>query len=139
MQQNLVLIFYTLIAIVVLWFLTMTVSRNLFLHSDSDLSISGTVAINDTDIGNQCGDDYTNSSEPVEYKLNNEGKIVYLCPQGLWPIQSKVVAATLTDQFRNSLSPAAQAKLLQLYPPQPTQPATNPFLAAPTAGTGTQQ
>lgn len=129
MRGNLIVILWTLIGIAVAWFLMMSISRNIFLHSDIDISVYGTVPMNITDIGNQCGDDYVNSNERIEFKLNTAGKIVYLCPQGLSPIQKKVTAVILTDDFRNTLRPNEQAKVFISYPLQAAAPPVNPYVS----------
>ncbi|MDR3476638.1 MAG: hypothetical protein P4M14_01235 [Gammaproteobacteria bacterium] len=131
MQQNLVLIIWTIIGIIAVWFLAMAINRNIFLHTDADLSVYGSVAIINTDIGNQCGDEYINSTEQVEFKLTQTGKIVYLCPQGWSPLQKKVTAVTLTDEFRRSLRPNELDKVSIHYPLQVAAPPINPYIAAP--------
>lgn len=117
MQANLRLVVWTLVGVAALWFVIMTANRNLFLHSDVDRTFYGTIAISQTDIGDQCGADYRNSFEPVEYKMNAQGQIVYLCPQGIWPIQRTVVAATIPNNFRKILSPTLIKKLDVVYAP----------------------
>jgi hypothetical protein len=128
MKGNLVLIIWTIIGIIAAWFLAMTINRNIFLHTDADLSVYGTVAINNTDIGNQCGDEFINSSERVEFKLTQTGRIMYLCPQEWSPIQKKVTAVTLTDDFRRSLRPNELDKVSIHYPLQAEAPPINPYL-----------
>lgn len=129
MQSNLGLIIWTVIGFVAAWVFAMSISRNSFLHYDVDASVVGVVNISKTDIGDQCGTDAQASDEKVDYKLDEKNKIVYLCPQTWWPIQDTVIAATITDAFKNSLSPAQQAKVIAAYPEQQKQAPANPFIA----------
>ena len=147
MQNNLKLVIWTLAAMIALWFIALTINRNIFSHSDIDRSILGVITINKTDVGNQCGDEYVNSNELIEYKMNNNSQIVYLCPQGYWPIQKTVIAESLTPAFRASINPLLRDKLDKYYPaaaPQtttanpvaPAAPAPAPATTQPTATEG---
>ena len=131
MRGNLVLILWTFIGIAAVWFLAMSINRNIFLHSDIDMTVYGTVPMNITDIGSQCGDEYASSNEQVEFKLNTEGRIVYLCPQGWSPLQKKVTAVILTDNFRRTLRPNEQTKVSINYPLQTEAQPTNPYVTTP--------
>jgi hypothetical protein len=116
MQDNLKLIIWTLVGLIGAWFIAMTINRNIFLHSDVDRSIVGIMAISKTDIADSCGTEYVNSNEVVEYKLNSSGQIMYLCPQGWWPIQKVIAAGTITDEFRSRIAPVMRSKLNRFYP-----------------------
>jgi len=130
MQENSRFLLFVLSSVIGIWILVMAVNRNLFLHMDADLTVYGSTTIVNTDIGDRCGTGI-NPNTQIEYKLNLKGEIVYLCPQGFWPIQKVVIANTLSEQFRNSLNPGAADKVLQHYPVQPKQEqgaAANPFI-----------
>ena len=134
MQDNLKLIIWTLAGLVAAWFITMAVSRNIFLHTDVDRSLTGVVSIAKTDIGTQCGEEYVNSNALIEYKLNSSNQIVYLCPQGWSPIQKTVMAGNLGDDFRAQINPLQRNKLNKYYPgtEKPAAP-INSTLASPAA------
>jgi hypothetical protein len=131
MQENIKLVIYTIVGLFVLWFIAMTVNRNIFLHSDIDGTFYGTVAMNKTDIGEQCGSETSNNFEMIEYKLNQKDQIIYLCPQGLWPIQKTVIAVNVSDDLRRTFSPAVFAKINAIYPPVATVAAPTLNTAAP--------
>jgi hypothetical protein len=138
MQDTLRLIIFTIIGVIGIWFITMTVDVHIFLHSDIDPLVSGNIPLNRTDISDQCGADNQNSAELIDYKLNTANQIVYLCPLGIWPIRSTVVAATISDNFRRTLSASQLAKVNAAYPPQSEQ-LVNPAAAPnqpPPANTG---
>jgi hypothetical protein len=141
MQGNIKLIIYTIAGLFVLWFIALTVNRNIFLHTDIDGAFYGTVAMNKTDIGDQCGSNNSNNYEIIEYKLNARGQIVYLCPQDLWPIQKIVIAATVSDDLRRTFAPVVQKRIATLYPPpaQPAVPALNTAPPPPDAAPAPQQ
>jgi hypothetical protein len=142
MQSTLRIAILTVVGLLVIWFMIMTVDIHMFLHTDADDIVFGTVPMNRTDIGDRCGTEYVNSTTMVDFKLNGEGQIVYLCPPGISPIRSTVTAVTLSDAFRKMLSPAQQVKVIASYPAvqavtpaaQPNVPQTNaaqPPAAAP--------
>ena len=121
MQDNLRFFLWIVVTLLVAWFTTMTVSRNLFFNYNADSLVSGTVAIQNTDIGNQCG--APSSNELIDYKLTRDGKIIYLCPLGFWPIQKRIVAINLTDNFRKNLPTPFLSKISVYYPePQKVEP-----------------
>jgi hypothetical protein len=129
MQDTVRLIIFTIIGVVGIWFVTMTADVHIFLHSDIDPLVSGNIPLNRTDIGDQCGADNQNSGALIDYKLNTANQIVYLCPLGVWPIRSTVIAATISDNFRRTLSATQLAKVNAAYPPQSEQlvnPAATP-------------
>jgi hypothetical protein len=137
-MENMRLILWTVVAAAAIWFITMTVNRNIFNHSNVERSLTGTIPMSRTDIGDKCGAQYVNANEFVQYKVTPTGQLVYLCPQGLWPIQTTVNAVTLTPDFRNTVSPTFRAKLDLYYPPAgATQTNNNPFNTTPPA-TSTQ-
>lgn len=109
---------WTVAAIIVAWFVTLTINRNLFLNTNIDPIVQGTTIIANTDIGTRCGSD-VNKNEVIEYKLSAAGKIIYLCPLGFWPVQKEIVAVTLTPDFRRQLNPAQLAKIKVFYPEAP--------------------
>jgi hypothetical protein len=116
MQENLRLIMWTAVGVIAIWFIAMTVNRNIFTHANVARRIVGTVPMSKTDIGDKCGSEYVSSDRLVEFKLNSTGQIVYLCPQGLWPIQQSVIAITLSHEFITRLSPEVAARLEIYYP-----------------------
>ena len=132
MQDNLRLMIFTIIGVVVAWFMVMIIDIHMFLHSDINDSVSGEVPMMRTDIGDQCGSEYVNSATLVDFKLNNSGQIVYLCPLGMSPIRKTVIANTLPAAFRNSLTPAQKAKITVTYPDLTPQviPAAQPMNGA---------
>ena len=136
MQDTIRLIIYTILTVIGVWFITMTINTHMFLHSDIDPLVNGFIPLNKTDVGGQCGPEYENSARVIDYKLNTENQIVYLCPQGISPIRTTVVAARISDFFRNKLRPDQLAKVNAAYPPtsQPVQQPLNPGAApAPAA------
>jgi hypothetical protein len=98
------------------WLLAMAVSQSIFSRIDSDFIVRGTIAINNTDIDNQCGMAAKNSNAYVEYKLTVSGRVIYLCPLGWWPIQKRVVAKVLTDNFKRAIPPDYLMKIKPFYP-----------------------
>jgi hypothetical protein len=131
MQENIRLVMWTIVSLAGLWFITMTVNRNLFMHTDREFA--GTVPYIRTDIGSRCGVNIQ-STEFVEYKLNTKGQIVYLCPQGFWPLQKQVVAVILSPELR--LLVGHSDRLGLLYPANATSlinPASTTPAAAPTS------
>jgi hypothetical protein len=115
MQDTLRLMVFTVIGVIGIWFVIMSINVHLFLHTDIDSDVSGIVPISRTDIGNQCGDQYQNSNEFVDFKLNTGNQIVYLCPLGISPIRHTVIATTLTDKFKALLTPKQLAKISAAY------------------------
>jgi hypothetical protein len=132
MQENIRLVMLTIISLIALWFISMTVNRNIFMHTDRE--IAGTVPYIRTDIGTQCGSNLS-PTQFVEYKLNTKGQIIYLCPQGLWPIQKQVVANTLTPELKQLMG--GSAKLELLYPSNGAPAAVTPVGSTPAATTNT--
>ncbi|MES2217195.1 MAG: hypothetical protein V4501_02160 [Pseudomonadota bacterium] len=138
MQSTLRWFILTVVGLFVIWFMIMTVDIYVFLHTDADDVVFGTVPMNRTDIADRCGTEYVNSGTMVDFKLNGGGQIVYLCPLGLSPIRSKVTAVTLPDAFRKILTPAQQIKVIATYPmtvQSLTPPAAQPSNANPTPDT----
>ncbi len=127
-MQNFPLLLWTIIGLAAAWLIAMTVNRNIFMHYDIDRTVQGTTLVKFTDIADQCGTN-TDPNDAVEYKLSEEGQIIYLCPQGIWPIQKVVAAVTLTPEFRRRLNPLLLKKIVQFYPEQVAQPSVNPFVA----------
>jgi hypothetical protein len=127
MQDNLRLVMWTVAALVAAWVIVMTAQRNLFIYSDVNSGLHGTIPMDKTDIGAQCGAKWVNSNQQVIYKVDNAGHLLYLCPRGLWPIQDTIQAAALTNGFKTSVSDETLSALNVLYPG-----ATNPV---PDAGT----
>lgn len=121
MQENLSLFIWILAAIVAAWFLALVINKNMFFNYNADPFIKGNVRIKDTDIGTQCGAGLQDSNVLVEYKFTTDGHIVYLCPQGLWPVQKEVTAVTLTPAFRQSLA-AIQLKRIDVFYPETPAP-----------------
>ena len=134
MQDALRTIMFTIIGLVILWFIAMTVDTHLFLNTDVDSVVFGSVPMNRTDIGDRCGQEYVNDGTLVDYKMNSSGAIVYLCPLGLSPIRGKVTANTVPDAFRRTLTPPQQIKVLSYYP---MVPAAAAVLVNPSATTST--
>jgi hypothetical protein len=95
MQENLRLMLWTAVAVAAVWFVVMTVSVHMFLHPDADDVVCGTL---------------------VDYKLNLENQIVFLCPQGLSPLRKQVVARSISDEFRKNLPRVQLIKVNQIYP-----------------------
>jgi hypothetical protein len=130
MQENLRLIILSLVGLIIIWFMVMVVDIHMFLHTDADDLVFGVTSMNSTDIGDRCGTEYVNSRTLVDFKLSPQsGQIFYLCPPGLLPIRTKVVANTLSDTFRKQLTPAQQIKVLTFYPvaqATPVAPVANP-------------
>jgi hypothetical protein len=116
MQSNLRLLIWTLVGILAVWFIVMSADVYLFTHSDADEVVYGTVAMNRTDIGDRCGTAYVNSPTLIDFKLNSQGQIVYLCPLGVSPVRETVVAMTIPDMERRGFTPAQQAKINATYP-----------------------
>ena len=113
-----------IIAIVIAWFLTLGINRTLFNNTDINIMLQGEIKIADTDIGNQCGVT-VNPNTLVSYKLNEQGRIIYLCPLSLWPIQREVTAMIATPALRKTLN-ARQLTLLDTTYPEPGLPPTQP-------------
>jgi hypothetical protein len=127
MQENIRLMIFTAVGVVIVWFIIMIIDVHVFLHSDINETVSGNIPMSRTDIGDRCGSEYVNSNTVVDYKLNMEGQIVYLCPTGISPIRSRVTAMVIPEAFRRSLTPAQQAKVLMTYPGViPPSPSTIP-------------
>jgi hypothetical protein len=127
MQANLRFFLYTVFGVLAIWYMLMVIDIHVFMHTDVDDIVSGTMPLNRTDIGERCGAEYANSPSLVDYKLTSEGVLKYLCPPGISPIRSKVTAEVVTDAFRRTLSAAQQAKIMQFYP------VAAPAAAAPAA------
>jgi hypothetical protein len=106
MQANLRFFLYAVFGVLAIWFLIMVIDTQVFLHTNADDIVSGTVPMNRTDIGDRCGAEYDKSVSLVDYKLTPEGQIIYQCPLGLSPIRRKVTAIMITDAFRQFLRPA---------------------------------
>lgn len=144
------LVVLTLIGVIIAWFVIMAVDMQLFLNTNVDPTVVGTVAINRTDIDARCGIGYQGSVIQVDYKLNTKGQIVYLCPLGLWPIRDRVVATTITEDLKRTLPPTQLTRITQFYAvPQTSAQVFNPIvqpqpmsanapLTQPTATTPTQ-
>jgi hypothetical protein len=132
MQDALRTIMFTIIGLVILWFIAMTVDTHIFLDTDIDTVVFGTVPMNRTDIGDRCGQEYVNDTTLVDYKMNSSGAMVYLCPLGLSPIRTKVTANSIPDAFRRTLTPPQQIKVLSYYPVAPAAAAA-PVTTAPAA------
>jgi hypothetical protein len=134
MQANFRFFLYAVFGVLAIWFLMMVIDIYVFMHTDVDDVVSGTVPMNRTDIGDRCGSEYDKSASLVDYKLSKEGQIIYLCPPGLSPIRSKVTAITITDAFRQSLIPAQLARISQFYPVAVKAPATAVVVIPQTQG-----
>jgi hypothetical protein len=126
MQDSIRLIIFTTIAVVLAWFVVASIDTHLFLNTNADPVAWGIIPMSRTDIGNQCGDEYQNSNVMVNFKLNTSNQIVYLCPRGLSPIRSTVVAKSISDNFRKSLTSIQLARVNAAYPPEQLVPAINP-------------
>ncbi len=126
MQENLRLVMLTLFSLMALWFISMSINRNIFMHTDREFA--GTVPYIRTDIGTQCGANLSPTLF-VEYKLNTKGQIVYLCPQGMWPIQKQVVANTLTPELKQLMGGSGRLDLL--YPTNGAPTANAPVNGVP--------
>lgn len=125
MQGNFRLILWTIVSMATAWVVAMSINRIIF---SRDSVSSGLVAIKNTDIGTQCGGESENNEDLVEYSVNTQGMVTYLCPQEFWPIQKIVTAVTLTEEFRKSLPIVDHSKVDAYYPQQPAQAPANPFV-----------
>jgi hypothetical protein len=126
MQENIRLVMWTIVSIIAV-----------FMHVDKE--IAGTVPYIRTDIGSKCGENL-NSTLFVEYKLNTKGQIIYLCPQGVWPIQKQVVADVLSPELRQLIGGGSKLELLypsnaQVTPAPVGTPAATTDTTLPTMGT----
>jgi hypothetical protein len=136
MQANLRFFLYAVFGVLAIWFLIMVIDTQVFLHTNADDIVSGTVPMNRTDIGDRCGAEYDKSVSLVDYKLTPEGQIIYQCPLGLSPIRRKVTAIMITDAFRQFLRPAQLTRILQFYPVAATAPAAGAVVVTPTTTPG---
>lgn len=109
---------WMLVGLVTLWFLGTLTSRYFFYYTNINQTFQGNIAIQDTDIGTECGLDALKNNETVDYKLSSSNQIIYLCPSKWWPIEKRVTAKTITDHFRKSLPPN-QSDLINKYYPIP--------------------
>ncbi len=115
MQSFVSFIVWTLAAVIIAWFLTLSINRYLFYYSNVNTIIQGEIRISDTDIGTQCGSGI-NPLLMVDYKLTEDGRILFICPQGWWPIQREVITRTISTNFRKRLTQIQRTELNKYYP-----------------------
>jgi hypothetical protein len=98
---------WTVLVLIIFWFMALAYNQFMFYRTDVLSGAYGYIRANQTDIGIQCGKDFSQSNPEVEFKLSAQGELIYLCPTMFWPIQQQVRAQKIPDQLKRFF-PASQ-------------------------------